>query len=356
MIKNTLLILGLFISLCSSAQMPGDTIIVNTFNYGSGTRDSMIQFPNNPAIRYEKVLMLYNMRCKNGLVSPGIAGQTNIGCGEWDYSCNTYITDSSRVDSSMSTRASHTISNFTGSSFPYITTPYYNKYQYAQTSTAATIIAENQYVVGLGALSLNEVLNANQKSGRSQYLFTQAELVAAGVTTGNISGIILNALTASTVNFLKVTIKHTAQTSLNASTPEINGFTETYYANTTFTVGANRLQFNTPFNWDGLSNIIIDFSFTNSTPMAALLLQGSMNSSISGLYTNNDYYINTAGGIVGSIPTAPLSSISSQMTVAFWSRGNAGISSVATSIIEGADASMNRQLNIHLPWSNANIY
>ena len=356
MVKNTLLILGLFISLCSSAQMPGDTIIVNTFNYGSGTRDSMIQFPNNPAIRYEKVLMLYNMRCKNGLVSPGIAGQTNIGCGEWDYSCNTYITDSSRVDSSMSTRASHTISNFTGSSFPYITTPYYNKYQYAQTSTAATIIAENQYVVGLGALSLNEVLNANQKSGRSQYLFTQAELVAAGVTTGNISGIILNALTASTVNFLKVTIKHTTQTSLNASTPEINGFTETYYANTTFTVGANRLQFNTPFNWDGLSNIIIDFSFTNSTPMAALLLQGSMNSSISGLYTNNDYYINTAGGIVGSIPTAPLSSISSQMTVAFWSRGNAGISSVATSIIEGADASMNRQLNIHLPWSNANIY
>ena len=131
MVKNTLLILGLFISLCSSAQMPGDTIIVNTFNYGSGTRDSVIQFPNNPAIRYEKVLMLYNMRCKNGLVSPGIAGQTNIGCGEWDYSCNTYITDSSRVDSSMSTRASHTISNFTGSSFPYITTPYYNKYQYA---------------------------------------------------------------------------------------------------------------------------------------------------------------------------------------------------------------------------------
>ncbi len=356
MLKNTLLIIGLFVSFCSSAQMPGDTIFVNTFNYGSGTRDSVIQFPNNPAISYEKVLMLYNFRCKNGLVSPGTAGQTNIGCGEWDYSCNTYITDSSRVDSALSSRSSHTISNFTGSSFPYITTPYYNLYQYPQTTTTSSIITENQYVVGSGTLSLSQVLSTNKKSGRSQYLFTQAELAAAGVSAGNISGIILNALSSSTVHFLKVNIKHTTQTALNASTPETTGFTETYYSNTTFAVGNNRLQFHTPFNWDGISNIIIDFSFTNSTPTASLLLDGSSTTNISGLYTNNGYFINTAGGIVGSIPTAPLSTITDQMTVAFWSRGNAGISSVPTSIIEGVDASMNRQLNIHLPWSNANIY
>ncbi len=356
MFKKLLFLAGLFISCTAYAQMPGDTIVVNTFNYGSTTRDSVIQFPNNSAIQYEKVLMLYNMRCKNGLVSSGSAGQTNVGCGEWDYSCNTYITDSSRIDSALSSRSSHTISNFTGTSFPYITGPYYNLYQYPQTTTTASIITENQYVIGSGTLSLNQVIAANKKSGRAQFLFTQAELAAAGVTAGNINGIMLNALSSSTANFLKVQIRHTAQTVLNASVPETTGFTETYYSNTTFVTGNNRLQFHTPFNWDGISNIIIDFSFTNSTPATTLILEGASTPNISGLFANNGQYINTAGGIVGSIPTAPLSAITDQMTVAFWCRGNTGISTVATSILEGVDASNNRQFNIHLPWNNSNIY
>jgi hypothetical protein len=29
---------------------------------------------------------------KDGLVSPPVSGQTNLGCGEWDFSNNTYIT------------------------------------------------------------------------------------------------------------------------------------------------------------------------------------------------------------------------------------------------------------------------
>ncbi|RLD48742.1 MAG: hypothetical protein DRI88_02415 [Bacteroidetes bacterium] len=46
---------------------------------------------------YHKILMAYNMCCKDGLVS--VPGNTNLGCGEWDYSCNTYITDSAKVNS-----------------------------------------------------------------------------------------------------------------------------------------------------------------------------------------------------------------------------------------------------------------
>ncbi len=354
--KNILLLVVLLLSFGANAQMPGDTIVVNTFNYGSGTRDSVINFPNNPLINYEKVLMLYNIRCKNGLVSPGTAGQTNIGCGEWDYSCNTYITDSTRVDSVQSTKPSHSISNFSGTTYPYIAAPFYNLYQYTQTSTTAGIVSESQHTVGSGILSLSHVLAANNKSGRSQYLFTQAELTAAGVTTGNLDGIILNALNNSQVNFLKVQIKHTNLTALNASLPDTLGFTETYYANTTFATGNNRLQFYTPFNWNGISNIIIDFSFTNSTPNVALSLQGQSTTNVCGLYSSNGYYINTAGGIIAAAGTAPFSSINTQLTVAFWSRGNTGVSTTSTSIIEGVDNGMNRQLNIHLPWSNTNVY
>ncbi|MBL0102065.1 MAG: hypothetical protein IPP49_20185 [Saprospiraceae bacterium] len=41
--------------------------------------------------------MFYSMRCKDGLISS--SGDRNKGCGEWDYSCNTNIIDSSGVDS-----------------------------------------------------------------------------------------------------------------------------------------------------------------------------------------------------------------------------------------------------------------
>src|SRR5437773_6752732 len=92
------------------AQVTGDTIVVKTFKYGSATRDTAIQFPNN-STTYEKIIMRYNMRCKNGLVSTG--SQRNLGCGEWDYSCNTYIADSSRIELSPQTAPNYIISNFT---------------------------------------------------------------------------------------------------------------------------------------------------------------------------------------------------------------------------------------------------
>lgn len=110
--RNLLFILAFsFLSLIGLAQNPGDTIVVETFNYNQtygvnqwspGIRDTMIDFPNDTSISYERVLMYYNIRCKDGLVSPAVSGQTDIGCGEWDISCNTYITDSSKTDSVLS--------------------------------------------------------------------------------------------------------------------------------------------------------------------------------------------------------------------------------------------------------------
>ncbi|MEN9339969.1 MAG: hypothetical protein RIQ62_1281 [Bacteroidota bacterium] len=354
--KLSLLALCLVCSLSIWAQSPGDTLTVQTFQYGSTTRDTVVHFPNTPGLTFEKVLMLYNIRCKNGLVSPATSGQTNIGCGEWDYSCNTYITDSSRVDSMQSTRPSHSISNYSGGVYPYTTTPFFNLYQFSQTQTTTSILSENQYPVGTGSLSSAQVLAADKKSGRSQYLFTAAELSAAGVTAGPIAGILLNALNSNSVQFLKIQMKHSSLTALDPGAPDLLGFTETYNANTNVVSGSNRLQFYTPFVWDGISNIIIDLSFTNSTPNNTLLISTHNTGANLGMYTQNGYYINTANGIVSSLPPAPFSAISNEITVSFWCRGDAGINTVNTSIIEAIDAGNHRQLNMHLPWSNANVY
>ena len=88
----------LFIFLAHSIKAQ-DTVTVSTFNYSSGNRDTVVSFPDGNE-SYRKILMLYNMRCKGARISTG--ADRNLGCGEWDYSCNTYITDSSRRDSFLS--------------------------------------------------------------------------------------------------------------------------------------------------------------------------------------------------------------------------------------------------------------
>ncbi|MEO7175084.1 MAG: hypothetical protein ABIV51_04520 [Saprospiraceae bacterium] len=67
-----------------------DTTFLKTFKYGSSSRSGVFQFPDINPDSLERIILAYNMRCLNGAAG---------GCGEWDYSCNTYVTDSTRLDS-----------------------------------------------------------------------------------------------------------------------------------------------------------------------------------------------------------------------------------------------------------------
>ncbi len=341
------------------AQSVGDTIVVSTFNYsqtdGSGIRDTMIDFPDNPDETYSKIIMLYNMRCKDGLIS--VPGNTNRGCGEWDYSCNTYITDSSRVDSVLSYTNSHTISAFSGSTFNYVETQLYDYYQYRQKEVQVnSIISEDLYDIGSGSLSISHPVATGNNSGKSQYLYTQTELATAGVTAGDIVALALN-ITGGTseAEYFKIRIKHTSKSELDANNPDTDDFTEVYFHDNNFTSGENKITFNTPFTWDGTSNIIVEFSFTNNVTGSAIDIEGEDTGNNFGIYALNGYNINSVNGSI-EIPTTAFSSISEEISVSFWSFGNVKVQPVHNSILHGVDTEGNRQINLHLPWGNSSIY
>lgn len=313
-----LLAFTLFFGIVASAQSPGDTIVVNTFNYtqtaGSGIRDTMIAFPNLPGVTYEKIIMKYNMRCKDGLVSPPVSGQTNLGCGEWDYSCNTYIHDSTRIDSLMSKTDSHIIPTYSGTTFSYTNQPTYSIYQtIQQVVTLNSIVSETQSVIGTGTIPNPEVI-ANQKfAGKSQYLFTAAELTTAGVLAGDLDGLLLDILGSTfQSDFLRVNIKHTTASVLSGANPNMTGWTNVYFQNTAFVPGSNRLQFFQPFVWDGTSNIIIEISFNNGQTGSAISINSHTTTTNKGLTTSGDHFplfdgtnyleANTYTGISGSSP------------------------------------------------------
>ena len=346
------------ISLGLLAQSVGDSITIPTFNYsqtqGGGIRDTMIDFPDDNQ-SYEKIIMLYNMRCKDGNVS--VPGNTNYGCGEWDYSCNTYIHDSSRVDSVISFTNTHSISAFTGTSFAYLEFALFDYYQFRQQLVEInSTSSESLHTVGSGILPLNHVLATDNKSGKSQYLYTQSELAAAGVVAGEIDAILLDITNSGAdANYLQMRIKHTDKTALEANMPDNEGFTEVYFYNYSLGIGENRIQFHTPFNWNGSSNIIIEFSFTNSNESNMLEVVGESTTMVSGIYANNGYNLNSVNGKI-DIPTDAFSSISEEISVTFWSYGNSKVQPIHNSIFHGVDSDNNRQLNLHLPWGNGGIY
>lgn len=355
--KILLQIVLLVFCLNLTAQQPGDTIVVKAFKYGSPRRDTLINFPNNPNLTFEKIILKYNMRCKNNLVST--TAQRNLGCGEWDYSCNTFIVDSTKIDFRNLTAPSHVIAGFTGSVFPYSTQAIYDYYTFTQTQvTVNNIVSETQHTVGTGTTPAPNVFKTNERSGRTQLLYTAAELISSGLTAGTINGFIANVINAGGgVNFLRVGIQQTTLSTLGSGTLSASGFTNVFNSNYTLTPGNNRIQFYTPFVWNGTSNILLDLSFTNNIPSNPAVLSGALTTSVMALYSNNNYALDLASFGSATLAMNNLSSINNQLTVAFWAYGDAAQMPTNTSLLWGySNNPAERNLNLHLPWSDNSMY
>ena len=360
------LLIAIFIIIQSSAQNPGDTIVVQTFDYNmtygsgpwsGGDRDTIAHFPNDPNLTFEKIILSYNMRCKDNVVNTN--GQSNsIGCGAWDYSCHTYIHDSTRIDSILSYQSSHTVSSFSGSVYNYSLNPVYNFYQYQQqTAIINSIVSEDTIHIGNGADSLNFVIATEQNSHKSQFLYKANELIALGLINDTINALSFNVLSnTQTANFLTIKLKHTTDSILSNANPHINGFTEVYNANTILNNGVNRFQFIHDFVWDSVSNIIVEFSITNSTAGGTSLIEGEQTNDNLGLFSNDANYITVNSAESIDLPVSAMSNISDEVTVSFWINGNENVMPQNTTILEAYDANNYRTLNIHFPWSNGRMY
>lgn len=346
-------------SLAATGLPSGDTTVVNTFNFNSQVRSGIYQFPNDTAKRYEKIIMLYSMRCKNGQVSSG--ANPNVGCGEWDYNCYTYIVDSSQTDSMAASRGNYDISNFTGTSFPYTAVPQYNYIQDQQQEVLLlATTSEAAFNAGAGGVTLNKPLNGSSAIGRHQYLWTAAELTAAGLNAGDINAMAFDVTAlGGNMNHLRVRMKSTTASTLSATTPVINGFQEVYYLSTGFTsTGLTRFQFHTPFNWNGVDNLIVEMLFDNPTPTTDNSVDGESSGAITSLInTAADNYIDVNGGTTTiDLPATIGTTISNKISIAFWVYGDPTKLPANTSIFEALDGASRRQLNLHLPWGDGSIY
>tara|TARA_Y100000385_G_scaffold48309_2_gene44886 strand:- start:64295 stop:66988 length:2694 start_codon:yes stop_codon:yes gene_type:complete len=363
--KKILLLVATYVSILPhlTAQNVGDTITIESFNYtqtygvnqwSPGIRDTIIDFSVLPDQPIEKVLMLYNMRCKNNLVSN--SNNRDQGCGEWDISCNTYLHDSTREDSISYVHPKYIISNFSGTAFQYTTQPVYDFYQFEQGQVNINSISnETSYPILNGTSTTTSALDGSQKSGKSQHLYTASELTSAGFSAGEINGLELQSANNGTIHFLRIKIKETQLSILDPKTPELSGFSEVLFSDYNFVNGSNKIIFSQPFNWNGTDNLIIEFSFTNTESTNTIQLNGTSSTDKS-IVANNGYNIDLSNNGIVNIPTDNMSSISSEITVSFWAYGDAELLPDKTFVVNANDSLNNKTFNIHLPWSNSIVY
>lgn len=245
------------------AQDVGDTLRVKVFDFNSQTRDTVIDFPTLPDdVTFEKILLKYTMRCHDGLVNPGDNSQ---GCGEWDFSCNTYLVDSTKIETVPNTITSHYITNTEDLVLNYKATPVYDYLRGVQNDVSIiNTISETEVSVGGSGEQLVKAIHSQNIIGKSQYLYTASELLTAGLVAGPIQSLSLSILDqAGEADYLTINVKHTEKEELDGLI-DFDGFTTVYEKNTVLIANQdNRFDFESPFNWDGESNILVEFHFTN---------------------------------------------------------------------------------------------
>ncbi len=332
-----------------------DTTWVSGFNYGSGTRDSLVQFPEGDHNRFAKVLMFYSMRCKDGLVST--SSERNKGCGEWDYSCNTNVIDSSRTDSLKVLHPNYIIQGLTDNFFSYTTKPTFTYYSYTQQKVVPVNTA------GVTALPLvgqkgDYVLAAADKPIYKGYFLYPASSLPQGLA-GTLAGIRLSHQGTGTLPFLNIAVAYTSSLTLDAAELESLSFTEVVNREVALTSGMGTdIYFHRPLSFPGATNMVLRISYQGNTDKSneIKLLGTKEGPSATSLQAGPDRYLSLGEQGLAEVPTGGVSKVTTAISISFWSRGSGVTLPANNSLFHAVDAKGNRQLNVHLPWSNARIY
>jgi hypothetical protein len=349
--RKSVLVTLLFLSTLKTFSNPGDTIVVQTFTFGS-PQDAWFVFPSD-TVRFEKILMQYTLKC-NPAQSPA--------CGEWDYLTYTYLyKNTGALDSTLINQPTYTVNGGTPATVSYMNTPSYSyqpSWQYNTVHTDTTSL--NTYSIGSGNIGSNRPFGAAAPVSHCQYLWKAAEMSSSGMVSGNITGLqfYLQSLGGQLGN-MTIRLKTTTLDSLTQATFSNTGFTTVYSQNTQFSsTGWNSLQLTNPFNWDGTSNLLIDITYDNMVAGTDNILAATNTVNSSGLInagSDRSASFHSYGYI--DVPmNNKLTALDSFVTVAYWAYGTPAYQPQDGTAFEAIDSTGNRILNSHMPWSDSKVY
>ena len=350
-IKKIIFTLSLIvITITAAIADPGDTIKVQTFTFGS-PQDAWFELPGLD-ISVEKIIMKYTLKC-NPAQSPQ--------CGEWDYLTYNYLYEhTGEMDSTLLLHPFFTVNGAAPDTFAYAEEQTYTtstSWEYFIVYDDTVIL--NNYPVGTSETSIFYPFYTAYPVSRSQFIWRADELTAAGLVAGNISGMDFDIQSEGyTMDHLKIKMKNTASDAFTINIFESGAATTVYDQTTLFTTGNGEVDFITPFYWDGISNILIEITYNNDDFTGLSYLTGAQDPGFVSALTTSSYdkYIEFYNPDYADVIGNPLSDLSEQVTISFWSQGDAVYQPQNGTTFEAITATGARVLNSHTPWSDANVY
>lgn len=340
------------LAIFSSSLLAQDTIVVQTLNFDSiTTRRGIFEFP--PEGNYRKILMEYTLKCDAQTT------QDQYACGEWDYLTYNNVYDHTGVlDSNAAQHAFFLVGNAAPDSIEMTTTPLFNQVQGMRYMRVIdNVISESEHLVGTGGTTDQLTFDGSSSSARAQYLFTASELSNAGLGAGSIDQLRFNASAVNgAVQELHVRMKATTESEL--TTMEETGLSSHFRNDLAVPVfGQNTLVLETPFDWDGSSNLLVEIGYANLGGMPPSLTLDATDAGSDVAVNNNghDGYLRFRDDHL-SVPVGGFANITEQITVSFWQFGDPSIQPINNYSFEGLNSAGQRVLNVHLPWSNGRVY
>ena len=329
---------------------PGDTVTVQTFTFGS-EQNAKFLFPSD-SLKFEKILMYYTLKCNPN---------QNPACGEWDYTTHTYLYDyTGEYDSTQQFQPSFVANGLSPDTFMYMNSPSWNYIKrWDKFIQYNNVISFDSSLIGSGNEVLALPFGASNTDAKVQYLWTANELLSAGLSAGDISGMQFDLSSlGSDMDRLTIRMKQSTLNVLNSSAYEKSGFDEVYSKNTSFSsMGWNTISFTEAFSWNGTSNVVVEISFDNTQSGNDNEVKGSNIGTGYAVYSDgSDHCLSFNGPDFVELPLNSLSAISDEVTISFWQYGDPLIQPQNDYAFEGYDANGYRVLNSHLPWSNGRVY
>lgn len=307
---------------------------------------------------YQKILMYYNLKC----FEDGTAGNLGYACGEWDYLSYSYLFDhTGELDSNLLSHPHWLIDDLTFESDTLILEPVGGipmdtvRWTYVDYGIVAeTATSENS--ASDGAMDWSELnwLTDENAGGKFQWIWTAEELSAWGWENLSVAGLEFPAMAA-------LENRDAAKWSAHwVETDTLDGFHAGEAAATASIFDADhpgRFIWDTALQWNGLSHLVIECEWSGDS---ADLDWSAVEGTSAPLQT---WQAGTAGEFISfdgndrlEVAMAWLDSIGEEVTVEFWQRGNAEFQPENNSVCEGINAANQREINIHLPWSNGRVY
>jgi len=177
---------------------------------------------------------------------------------------------------------------------------------------SGVLVPNTQVQVGTGVLASTEAAQSpyyySYGGYKTQYIYTSQDLEAAGLVAGPINSIAFNVAEASSVNRNNFTI-HIGTTAQDVATTTQISNLNLQYSNAAqpMTLGLNTYQFNTPFLWDGQSNIVVQVNWSNqnsgsSTNSGKVIYHTTPNRQTTYTYADNRTALQILQTMTGGVP------------------------------------------------------